>query len=135
MSDQMNGDIPGKEYVFCRTCGAKILKEAEVCPKCGVRQIPVSDYASFEKHTVNAEQDHHAGPNDSPKSRMLAALLCFFVGVIGVHRFYVGRVGSGIAMIFFGWLTLGIWPLIDLIFILCGNFKDGDGKLITNWDM
>ena len=57
------------------------------------------------------------------------------LGVIGVHRFYVGRIGSGIAMIFLGWLTLGIRPLIDLILIACGSFRDGDGLLIKDWEI
>lgn len=62
----------------------------------------------------------------SEKSKVTAALLCFFLGNIGVHRFYVGKVGTGIAMI----ITLGglgFWTLIDFIMILCGNFKDKYG--------
>ena len=68
----------------------------------------------------------------SEKLRLVALLLCFFLGCLGVHRFYVGRVGSGIAQI----LTLGglgIWVLIDLIMILCGAFKDKEGNAITEW--
>ena len=62
----------------------------------------------------------------SEKGKGTAALLCFFLGSLGVHRFYVGKVGTGIAML----LTLGgigIWTLIDFIIILCGNFKDKYG--------
>ncbi len=68
----------------------------------------------------------------SEKLRLVALLLCFFLGCLGVHRFYVGKVGSGIAQI----LTLGgfgIWALIDLIMILCGAFKDKEGNAITEW--
>lgn len=68
----------------------------------------------------------------SNKSRLAAALLCFFFGTIGVHRFYVGKVGSGIAQIF----TVGgfgVWTLIDLIFILSGQFTDKSGAKITEW--
>ena len=39
----------------------------------------------------------------SPKSRLVALLLCFFLGPLGVHRFYVGKIGTGILML----LTLG----------------------------
>ena len=71
-------------------------------------------------------------PETSEKKRLVAFLLCFFLGALGVHRFYVGKVGSGIAQI----LTLGglgIWVLIDLIMILCGAFTDKEGNAITEW--
>lgn len=68
----------------------------------------------------------------SPKSRLAAAILAWFLGVIGVHRFYVGKVGTGILMI----LTLGglgIWALIDFIMILVGSFKDKQSRVLSNW--
>ncbi len=68
----------------------------------------------------------------SPKRRLAAALLCFFLGVIGIHRFYVGKVGTGILMI----VTLGafgIWALIDFIMILVGSFKDKEERVLSNW--
>ena len=46
-----------------------------------------------------------------------------------MHRFYVGKIGTGILMV----LTiggLGIWTLVDMIIIITGNFRDGDGRLI-----
>ena len=68
----------------------------------------------------------------SPRSRLACALLAWIVGIFGVHRFYVGKVGTGIAMIFtLG--GLGIWVLVDLIMILVGSFKDKEGRLILNW--
>jgi TM2 domain-containing membrane protein YozV len=70
--------------------------------------------------------------NTSPKSRLVALLLCFFLGILGVHRFYVGKVGTGILMIFtFG--GLGIWVLIDLIMIVGGSFKDKEGRRVFCW--
>jgi TM2 domain-containing membrane protein YozV len=60
----------------------------------------------------------------SPKSRLAAALLAFFLGALGVHRFYVGKIGTGIAIILTFGGFFGIWPLIDLIMILVGSFKD-----------
>jgi len=68
----------------------------------------------------------------SPKSRLAAALLCWFLGVIGIHRFYVGKVGTGILMI----LTLGglgIWTIIDFIVIIVGSFKDKQERVLSNW--
>ena len=69
----------------------------------------------------------------SEKSRLTATLLCFFLGIFGVHRFYAGKIGTGILMIF----TLGgyfIWAIIDFISIVSGKFKDSEGKIIKNWE-
>jgi len=68
----------------------------------------------------------------SEKKRLVAFLLCFFFGYLGIHRFYVGKVGTGIAMI----VTLGglgIWVLIDFIMIIVGSFKDKEGKVVATW--
>lgn len=62
----------------------------------------------------------------SDKSMVPAALLCFFLGIFGAHRFYVGKVGTGILqLVTLG--GLGIWSLIDLVMIIVGSFKDKNG--------
>lgn len=65
----------------------------------------------------------------SDKSKGVAAVLCFFLGGLGIHRFYVGKVGTGILWLFSLGL-LGFGTLIDFIMILCGSFKDKYGALI-----
>ncbi len=61
-----------------------------------------------------------------------AFLLCFLFGVFGAHRFYVGKTGTAIIMIFtLG--GLGIWMMIDLILIIVGAFTDSNGVKITEW--
>lgn len=63
------------------------------------------------------------------KSWIVCLLLCLFGRVLGLHRFYVGKIGSGVGMIFtFG--GLGIWWLIDLIKIICKKFTDKQGNTI-----
>ncbi len=67
----------------------------------------------------------------SDKNFVAALLLCFFLGTFGVHRFYVGKVGTGILML----ITLGgfgIWQLIDFILIAVGSFTDSDGRPLKN---
>ena len=62
----------------------------------------------------------------SPKGFVPALILCILLGGLGVHRFYVGKVVTGIIMILtFG--GLGIWTLIDVIRIAVGSFKDNNG--------
>ena len=69
----------------------------------------------------------------SPKSRLVTMLLAFFLGVFGVHRFYTGKIQTGVLMA----LTLGglgIWWLADNIMILAGSFRDAEGLLVSNWE-
>ena len=68
----------------------------------------------------------------SPRSRQVALLLCFFFGVFGVYRVYVGKVGTGILEL----VTLGgcgIWAMIDLIMIAVGAFTDKEGLRVFQW--
>ena len=91
---------------------------------------PVSGVALYPngKPMVDAE-----GRPASPKSRLAAALLAFFLGGLGVHRFYVGKIGTGILIIVTLGGFFGIWVLIDFIMILVGSFKDKEERYVANW--
>ncbi len=68
----------------------------------------------------------------SSKSRFAALLLCLIFGVFGFHRFYVGKIGSGLLFL----ITMGgfgIGWFIDLIRIACGVFRDSQGNYLKNW--
>lgn len=72
----------------------------------------------------------------SPKSRLAVTLLCVLPPLIlpihGLHRFYLGKIGTGLLMLF----TLGglyIWTIIDFVFAVTGSMKDKEGKLIKDW--
>ena len=68
--------------------------------------------------------------SDSDSQWVVTLLLAFLLGVIGAHRFYVGKTGTGILMLLtFG--GLGIWLLIDLILIITGQFTNKDGEKIA----
>ena len=61
----------------------------------------------------------------SEKGFVPTILLCFFLGALGAHRFYVGKIGTGVLqLVTLG--GLGIWTLIDFIIIVTGSFKDGE---------
>ena len=67
----------------------------------------------------------NADPGEG-KSQMIALILCIFVGVLGIHRFYLGYTMEGVVQL----LTAGgcgIWSLIDLVRIITGDLKPKDG--------
>ena len=69
----------------------------------------------------------------SPKSRLVVTLLAWFLGVFGAHRFYLGKTGTALLMLF----TLGgfgIWALVDFILAVAGVMEDKDGRVIKNWE-
>ncbi len=96
--------------MFCKKCGKEIHDEAVVCVHCG---CAVEDNAK----------------KDEGKSWLATLLLCFFLGGLGVHRFYTGHIATGVLQL----LTLGgcgLWTLIDFIMIIIGKFNTADGQAL-----
>lgn len=111
---------------YCPNCGTSAADNQRFCSNCGFSY----DNPAAQPQNTEPEQ---AAPV-SPKSRLATLLLCFFVGEFGVHRFYVGKTGTGVLWL----LTLGcfgIGALVDLIMIACGSFKDSDELPITDWQI
>ena len=63
----------------------------------------------------------------TPKSKLVTALLCFFLGCFGIHRFYTGHVVLGIVYLLTGGVFL-IGVVIDFIMILTGSYRDKEGQ-------
>ncbi|AEL19290.1 TM2 domain-containing protein [Borreliella bissettiae] len=87
------------DEIYCHSCGKTIKKDAEICISCGVKNKQV-------KKSYN---------------KLIAALLCLFFGYLGAHRFYVGKMGTGITFLciillspFFYLFTLGFGLIIIL---------------------
>ena len=103
---------------YCTECGVLINIKAEICPKCGVRQ-------NVQTTPISAEIV------EQRNKWITCLLLCWFLGVLGVHRFYTGHTALGVfQLLTFG--GCGIWTLIDFIIIASGNFKDAQGNPIKN---
>lgn len=100
--------IKTSDQKYCSDCGKIIKEKAEICPNCGVRQMPVPNSL-----TVTA-------PNG--KSKIAAALLAFFLGGLGVHKFYLGQVGLGIVYLLFCWTLIPAFiAFIEFIILLTMN--------------
>jgi hypothetical protein len=87
------------------------------------------DMSSVPEQPV-APESAASGGGKSDKTKIVAAILCWFLGVAGIHRFYLGHTGIGVIQLF----TLGgcgIWALIDLFMILTGGLKDADGRELS----
>ncbi len=70
---------------------------------------------------------------ESDKSFIATWLLAYFLGILGVDRFYLGKIGTGVAKL----VTLGgcgIWALVDLILVLAGVQKDKHGRKLAGYD-
>ena len=75
----------------------------------------------------------HSDPTASRYLRSVTLLLAVLLGIFGAHRFYVGRTGSALAMVFtIG--GLGIWWLIDIIIVTTGQLVDSEGKRVSEWE-
>lgn len=73
-------------------------------------------------------------PEVSKRSRGVALLLAFFGGFFGLHRFYVEKPRSAIAMLLtFG--GLGVWYLYDLVLIASGEFRDSEDLPLRHWEV
>lgn len=95
---------------FCSSCGEIIKKDAEICPKCGVRQ----------KRTL--PKNH--------KSRIIAAILAIFLGDLGLHKFYLGKM-IGLVYLLFCWTFIpGIIGFIEGIIYLTKSDEEFEAKYL-----
>lgn len=129
----------------CPNCGGGNPPESNCCSYCGTKLSGNNNYQQTYASQPNptgqpypAGQPYYVNQSNpaygstiyskpiSPSNRWVAFALCFVLGVIGIHRFYVGKIGTGVLYIFTGGL-FGIGWLVDLIMIACGSFTDKAG--------
>ncbi|WP_370598634.1 NINE protein [Plesiomonas shigelloides] len=94
--------------IFCHGCGKEIHETAKSCPQCGAIQATVSQ---------------------GSKNRITAALLAFFLGGIGAHKFYLGKTGQGLLYLAFCWTLIpAVIAFIEFIIYLCSTDEEFNRK-------
>lgn len=106
--------------MFCQKCGTEVV-EGSKCPNCGQVANEAAQTVVIQQNTV---------PAKSSKKKVTAGLLCFLLGIFGAHRFYVGKVGTGILWLLTAGM-FGIGAFIDLLYIIFGGFKDKYGMRLS----
>ena len=108
---------------FCKFCGSLIHEESVVCPNCGRqveelrREEPRVVYQQTNSNNTYVDNRTTVTHSGKAKDKWVAFFLCLFLGYLGIHKFYEGKVGMGILYIFtFG--LFGIGTLVDLISIV-----------------
>ena len=111
------------ETKFCKECGQKIAVKAVICPHCGCQVEKPQEAAAapqivINNSNLNQNQNVNAGVHGgNAKNKWVALLLCWFLGVLGAHKFYEGKIFMGI-IYFFTVGLFGFGVIIDLIAIL-----------------
>ncbi len=112
------------ETKFCKECGKTIAKKAVICPHCGCQ---VEETKSAQPNIVINNSNQNSNQNNNVnvgvpygarlKDKWVSFFLCLFLGYIGAHKFYEGKIGGGILYLFTGGL-FGIGWFIDTIALL-----------------
>lgn len=107
---------------FCPNCGKEVPENAVNCPACG-KSLAAPSAPQGAPVIVNVENKNNNvnnggyAPFVSIKNKWVALLLCFFLGYIGAHKFYEGKIGMGVLYLFtLGFLGIGVF--IDFIVLL-----------------
>ena len=98
------------EEKFCKSCGKPIENDFEVCPYCG---------AKTDNKII------------SGKDWLVCLILLVFAGILGIHKFYVGRTSVMLVLTLGAIASFVLW-IIDLIQLVSGNFKDAEGKYLKS---
>lgn len=103
---------------FCKHCGERIDKDCLICPKCGKQVEELRQPSADDKIVINNSATANATIiNGRQKNKWVALVLCLLFGYLGVHRFYEGKIGTGILYL----LTLGLFGigwLVDFIILI-----------------
>ncbi len=111
--------------LFCPQCGAAMGADDSFCGGCGWRlgEVPRAEIGAAGRVVANP----------SGFNRLTALLLCLFLGALGAHRFYVGKIGTALLFPITLGGFLGVWWIYDLVMITTGEFTDSEGRRLHYW--
>lgn len=115
---------------YCTKCGNVIEGNSIFCPKCGqsIEQSPQAPQ-NPQQTIVFVQSPHQTQVRSVAKSKGVALLLCFFLGGLGVHQFYLGNTAMGVAYLLFSWTCIPeLISIIDFFVLLCMNEAYFHGK-------
>ena len=116
---------------FCPSCGKATDEKAVMCVSCGVYFSPPQQFTP---------QQNFAPPGTQQRSKLVAALLAFFLGTLGVHNFYLGYTDRGVTQLLLtlvgSFFTCGIsafavqvWAIVEGVQLLTGTIStDANGN-------
>lgn len=96
--------------IFCSGCGETMPADAQFCAKCGKRNVTLAAEPTPTQTATSTEPTPGVIPapaagdyTPGAKSRITAGILGILLGGIGVHKFYLNKVGLGVLYILFCW--------------------------------
>lgn len=126
--------------MFCKYCG-KEIGESDVCEDCKkIHSEEAKTNDTIEVEATRVENNTNNTSSNKPKSKIAAGLLGIFLGVFGIHNFYLGYTGKAIAQLLISILSFGllswasaIWGFIEGILILTGSIDtDANGNKLVD---
>ena len=128
--------------MYCKQCGEPMNDNQAICLKCGVKTGEGNNYCSNCGNAINANAEvclscgvavkKGNGNYLNGKDKTVMAIVCFFLGGIGIHNFMMGETKKGIFKIIMAFVCglSGIFALIDFIKILMDTYVVDPNKLI-----
>lgn len=99
--------------MYCKYCGTKLEDGAKFCYKCGASQEDVKVDYDFSDHSTNNSYGQNNVYSSDNRSRIVAGVLALFLGGVGIHKIYCGKMGMFILYLLFSWT--GIPELVGII--------------------
>ncbi|EGD47177.1 TM2 domain containing protein [Ruminiclostridium papyrosolvens DSM 2782] len=132
--------------MYCRNCGNVVNDQAVICVTCGVPTgrgnnfCPLCGEATDSMSQICMKCGFSLNNYGQQKSKLAAGLFGIFLGAFGVHRFYLGYIGIGLAQLLLTVLScfilspiIWVWGLIEGILILAGSInKDSKGLTLKD---